>query len=126
VSFCCSPNVNKEFCCFKVLPVGKELLACLTAFKDLASCDEGQMAFGATHLGINSHAYELDPRKGDRNVNYSVSSVAEWRKCPPLLSCWMKLLKSIDDTKEGLSTCAIEAVYALSVGSIQFCMNGDR
>ncbi|ESW17779.1 hypothetical protein PHAVU_007G267500 [Phaseolus vulgaris] len=109
----------------QVLPVGKELLACLTAFKDLASCDEGQMAFGATHLGINSHAYELDPRKGDRNVNYSVSSVAEWRKCPPLLSCWMKLLKSIDDTKEGLSTCAIEAVYALSVGSIQFCMNGD-
>ncbi|KAK7355018.1 hypothetical protein VNO80_14263 [Phaseolus coccineus] len=109
----------------QVLPVGKELLACLTAFKDLASCGEGQMAFGATHLGIHSNAYELDPRKGDRNVNYSVSTVAEWRKCPPLLSCWMKLLKSIDDTKEGLSTYAIEAVYALSVGSIQFCMNGD-
>ncbi|KOM33999.1 hypothetical protein LR48_Vigan02g014900 [Vigna angularis] len=109
----------------KVLPVGKELLACLTAFKELASCGEGQVAFGATYLGIHSLAYELDPQKGDRNVNYSVSSVAEWRKCPPLLSCWMKLLKSMDDTKEGLSTYAIEAVYALSVGSIQFCMNGD-
>ncbi|XP_017414401.1 protein virilizer homolog isoform X2 [Vigna angularis] len=109
----------------QVLPVGKELLACLTAFKELASCGEGQVAFGATYLGIHSLAYELDPQKGDRNVNYSVSSVAEWRKCPPLLSCWMKLLKSMDDTKEGLSTYAIEAVYALSVGSIQFCMNGD-
>ncbi|QCE05165.1 Virilizer [Vigna unguiculata] len=109
----------------QVLPVGKELLACLTAFKELASCGEGQMAFGTTHLGIHSLSYELDPQKGDRNMNYSVSSVAEWRKCPPLLSCWMKLLKSMDDTKEGLSTYAIEAVYALSVGSIQFCMNGN-
>ncbi|XP_028185575.1 protein virilizer homolog [Glycine soja] len=107
----------------QVLPVGKELLACLTAFKELASCGEGQMAFGATHFGIHSHALELEPRKDDRNVNY-VSSVAEWIKCPPLLSCWMKLLRSID-TKEGLSTYAIEAAYALSVGSLQFCMNGD-
>lgn len=83
------------------------------------------MAFGATHFGIHSHALELEPRKDDRNVNYNVSSVAEWIKCPPLLSCWMKLLRSID-TKEGLSTYAIEAAYALSVGSLQFCMNGDR
>ncbi|GAU28853.1 hypothetical protein TSUD_21900 [Trifolium subterraneum] len=55
----------------------------------------------------------------------SSSNIAEWRKCPPLLSCWMKLLRSIDTT-EGLSPYAIEAVYALSVGSLQFCMNGDR
>ncbi|RZC25775.1 protein virilizer homolog [Glycine soja] len=108
----------------QVLPVGKELLACLTAFKELASCGEGQMAFGATHFGIHSHALELEPRKDDRNVNYNVSSVAEWIKCPPLLSCWMKLFRSID-TKKGLSAYAIEAAYALSVGSLQFCMDGD-
>ncbi|RDY10880.1 hypothetical protein CR513_04526, partial [Mucuna pruriens] len=82
------------------------------------------MAFGATHFGIHSHAQELEPRKDDRNVNYNVLSVVEWRKWPPLLSCWTKLLRSID-SKEGLSTYAIEAVYALCVGSLQFCMNGD-
>ncbi|KAK7345219.1 hypothetical protein VNO77_15803 [Canavalia gladiata] len=108
----------------QVLPVGKELLACLTAFKELASCVEGQMAFGSTHFGIYSHAHELEPRKDDRNVNYNVYSLAEWRRCPPLLNCWMKLLRSID-TKEGFSTYVIDTVYALCVGSLQFCMDGD-
>ena len=107
-----------KLCCLKVLPVGKELLACLTAFKELASCSEGQMAIGASHV----HELEL---RNDRNVNYNDPSVAEWKKSPPLLSCWMKLLRSID-TKDGWSTYAIEAVYALSVGSLQYCMKGDR
>lgn len=83
------------------------------------------MAFGATLSGIHYHARELDSRKDDMNVNYNVPSAAELRKCPPLLSCWKKLLRSIDTT-EGLSTYAIEAVYALSDGSLQFCKNGDR
>ncbi|KAK7278744.1 hypothetical protein RJT34_23780 [Clitoria ternatea] len=110
--------------CCQVLPIGKELLACLTAFQVIASCCDCQTAFGATHFGIHTHAHELDPQRDDRNVNYNVPNVAEWRKCPPLLSCWMKLLRSVD-AKEGLSTYAIEAVYALSVGSLQFCMNGN-
>ncbi|XP_061352385.1 protein virilizer homolog [Gastrolobium bilobum] len=108
----------------QVLPVGKELLACLTAFQELALCSEGQKAFGATLFDIHSNARELEPQKDDRIVNYNVPSIEEWRKCPPLLSCWMKLLRSID-TKEGLSTYAFEAVYALSVGSLLFCMNKD-
>lgn len=82
------------------------------------------MAFGATLFGIHSHARELESKKDDRNVNYNGPNVAEWEKCPPLLCCWMKLLTSID-TKEGL-TYAIDAVYALSVGSLQFCVNGNR
>ncbi|KAK7268102.1 hypothetical protein RIF29_20789 [Crotalaria pallida] len=107
----------------QVLPVGKELLACLAAFKELASCSEGQMAIVATFFGIHSHARELDSRKDYRNVNYNGLSVSEWETCPPLLSCWMKLLRSID-AKEDLMTYAIEAVYALSVGCLLFCMNG--
>lgn len=83
------------------------------------------MAFGTTNFDFHSHDHELESRKDDRNVSYNVPSVAEWRKCPPLFSCWMKLLRSFD-TKEGLSTYAIEAVYTLSVASLQFCINGDR
>lgn len=107
----------------QVLPVGIELLACLITLKELASCSEGQMAFDAILSGIHYNARELD-QKDDMDVNNNVPSIAEWRKCPPLLSCWMKLLRSIDTT-EGLSPYAIEAVYALSMGSLQFCMNGD-
>ncbi|KAK2454634.1 protein virilizer protein [Trifolium repens] len=107
----------------QVLPVGKELLACLLAFKELASCSEGQMAFEAILSGVHYNARELD-QKDDMDVNYNIPSIAEWRKCPPLLSCWMKFLRSLDTT-EGLSPDAIEAVYALSVGSLQFCMKGD-
>ncbi|KAF7804221.1 protein virilizer-like protein [Senna tora] len=99
----------------QVLPVGKELVASLTAFRELASCSEGQNAFGAI----------LEPRKDERDVNYNGYSEVEWRKCPPLLSCWMKLLRSID-TQEGFSTSVIEAIYALSVGSLLFCMDGER
>ena len=82
------------------------------------------MAFEAVLSGIHYNARELD-QKDDMDVNNNVPSIAEWRKCPPLLSCWMKLLRSIDTT-EGLSPYAIEAVYALSMGSLQFCMNGNR
>jgi hypothetical protein len=82
------------------------------------------MAFEAILSGVHYNARELD-QKVDMDVNYNIPSIAEWRKCPPLLSCWMKFLRSLDTT-EGLSPDAIEAVYALSVGSLQFCMKGDR
>lgn len=91
------------------------MVASLTAFRELASCREGQIAFGAI----------LEPRNNDRNVNFYVNSEAEWRKSPPLLSCLIKLLRSID-TQEALSTCVIEAIYELSVGSLRFCMDRGR
>ncbi|KAK4272667.1 hypothetical protein QN277_021186 [Acacia crassicarpa] len=100
--------------CCQVLPVGKELVACLTAFRELASCGEGRIAFEAI----------LEPFDHDKVVSYYNHSEAEWRKCPPLLDCLIKLLRSID-TQEGLSTFVIEAIYALSVGSLRFCMGGE-
>ncbi|KAI4300545.1 hypothetical protein L6164_033913 [Bauhinia variegata] len=108
----------------QVLPAGKELLACLTAFKALASYGEGRSAIKAMLFGVHSNAQELESRKDDRAVNFNIQTETEWRNCPPLLCCWMKLLRSIN-TKECSSSYVIEAVYTVSVGSLQFCIDGD-
>lgn len=107
---------------FQVLPVGKELLACLTAFKELGYCSEGRRALAATFDCVSS---VVDDREKDGNGNYSLPNVYEWRKSPPLLCCCKNLLRSVD-SKDGLSSYTIEAVNALSMGSFSFCLDGER
>ncbi|KAJ0027672.1 hypothetical protein Pint_36158 [Pistacia integerrima] len=111
-----------KFC--QVLPVGKELVFCLTAFKELVSCNGGQKALVSTVCNTRSTLEELDSGgRHERNGNLSLLNEFEWRKNPPLFCCWTKLLESID-SKDGLSTYAIEAVSALSLGSLRFCVDG--
>ncbi|XVE75858.1 hypothetical protein DITRI_Ditri12bG0125200 [Diplodiscus trichospermus] len=113
-----------KFC--QVLPVGKELVCCLTAFKDLGSCTEGRRALiSALLYSGSSTCGELESERGhEKNANFDFLNESEWRKSPPLLCCWMKLLRSVD-SKDCLSTYAIEAVNALSLGSLLFCMDGN-
>ncbi|KAH7554178.1 hypothetical protein JRO89_XS12G0126700 [Xanthoceras sorbifolium] len=109
----------------QVLPVGKELVFCLTAFKELVSCNEGRSALVSTLCHTRSPLEEFDSvGEHERNGNLSLYEL-EWKNNPPLLCCWTKLLKSID-SKDGLSTCAIEAISALSLGSLHFCIDGKR
>lgn len=112
------PNLLK-FC--QVLPVGKELLSCLAFFKDLGSCNEGQSACVTTLHQINTSIEEHESGKGQEgNGNYNLDDI-EWRKCP-LLSCWIRLLESVD-SKDDASICAIEAVTMLSIGALCFCLD---
>ncbi|XP_075637615.1 protein virilizer homolog isoform X2 [Castanea sativa] len=111
-----------KFCL--VLPVGKELLACLTALRELGSCNEGRSALAAISFHIQSANQELESDRGhERDENYNLFSEFEWRRRPPLLSCWKKLLRSVD-IKDDLSTNVIEAVDALCLGALHFCMDG--
>ncbi|KFK37991.1 hypothetical protein AALP_AA3G056000 [Arabis alpina] len=103
------PHVLK-FC--QVLPIGNELLSCLCTFKDLVSCSEGQDGLVSLLFQLFSGAEE--PLSGD-TYNLSVN--------PPFLSCWIKLLNSVN-SKDGLSSLAIKAVNVLSVGSIRLCLDG--
>ena len=110
----------------QVLPVGKELLACLTAFRELGSCNEGRSALAAISFRIQSTNQELESDRGhERDENYDLFSEFEWRRCPPLLSCWKKLLRLVD-IKDDLSTNVIEAVDALCWGALHFCRDGKR
>ncbi|PSS01624.1 Protein virilizer like [Actinidia chinensis var. chinensis] len=102
----------------KVLPVGRELFACLSTFKDLGSCSEGQRALLSMLLQIQSsrnEGYDSDGRQ--------LFNAFEWRKSPPLLCCWITLLRSLD-SKDVVPDYAIEAVAALSSGALRFCMDG--
>lgn len=115
------PHILK-FC--QVLPVGKELVFCLTAFRELVSCGEGQSALISIICHTHSALEEFDSGRGhERNDDRSLLNEFEWRKNPPLLCCWTKLLNSVD-SNDGLSTYAVEAVCALSLGSLRFCLDG--
>ncbi|XP_047337824.1 protein virilizer homolog [Impatiens glandulifera] len=114
-----------ELC--KVLPVGKELLACLSAFKETCLASEGQQAL----LSITNHVKALFAKESDStsmNEEPSYSSVFDtlnWKKHPPLLCCWINLLKSLD-SRDVLPDHAIDAVTALSCGVLKFCMVAER
>ncbi|KAH8490671.1 hypothetical protein H0E87_022991 [Populus deltoides] len=109
-----------KFC--QVLLVGKELLSCLAFFKDLGSCNEGQSACVTTLHHINTSIEEHESGKGqEMNGNYNLDDI-EWRKHPPLLSCWIRLLGSVD-SKDDASICALEAVTTLSIGALSFCVD---
>lgn len=110
----------------QVLPVGKELVSCLTTLRELVSCNEGRSALVSIICHTRSTCEEFDSGGGhERNGNLSILNEFEWRKNPPLLCCWKKLLKSVE-SKDGLSTYAVEAVGALSLGSFRFCLDGKR
>ncbi|XP_021289040.1 uncharacterized protein LOC110420160 isoform X3 [Herrania umbratica] len=116
-------NQLLKFC--KILPVGKELVSCLQAFKDLGSCTEGRSAFMSALLyGGNSSGGALESESGhEKNGNFHFQNESELRKSPPLLCCWKKLLRSVD-SKDSSLAYAIEAVNALSLGSLCFCIDG--
>ncbi|XP_022934378.1 uncharacterized protein LOC111441566 [Cucurbita moschata] len=108
------------FC--QVLPVGKELVACLAAFRALGSCSEGQTALASILIDIhNVDERESQGHKKGSDCSFNVSS---WRMNPPLLCCWKKLLISID-SNDYIPTYAIQAVDALSSGSLSFCLDGS-
>lgn len=116
--------VTENALIFQVLPVGKELLSCLTCFKELGSCNEGRSALLTSLRHVNTISEELRSESvHERNGNHNHDDFEQ--KKYPLLCCWKKLMKSIY-SKDALSACAVEAVNELSVGSLCFCMDGKR
>ncbi|KAK3028735.1 hypothetical protein RJ639_037758, partial [Escallonia herrerae] len=109
----------------QILPVGRELLECVLAFKQLGSSSEGRSALLSilSHQTSNIVDFESDNRH-DSDGNYNFDDAMEWKRRPPLLCCWITLLRSID-MEDTLPVYAVEAVGALSLGALQFCMDGE-
>ncbi|XP_048500624.1 protein virilizer homolog isoform X2 [Beta vulgaris subsp. vulgaris] len=115
--------LNYVFKLCQLLPVGNELVACLTTFKEVASHAEGQRALFDAFLFIRSgNTSENQPgRPQEFHGFYNHLIDVEWRRCP-LLCCWINLYRSVEN--EGLSTYSVDAVGVLSVGAMRFCIEG--
>ncbi|RZC84168.1 hypothetical protein C5167_046948 [Papaver somniferum] len=118
----CSLILNDVLKLCQVLPVGKELLGCLVVFKGLAACVEGKNAFAS--VADHSSFEQDEPERGhEPDENGSSLYGFDWKRHPPLLYCCRNLLRSIDG-EDSLSAYATEALSALSLGALSFCMEG--
>ncbi|KAL8527003.1 hypothetical protein ACS0TY_016029 [Phlomoides rotata] len=114
-----------RFC--MVLPIGQELLACLSAFKEMATSAGGQSALLSIVKHIKSSTIQDSENqiRNERAGSFGVIYASEWREHPPLLSCWTTLLRSID-SKDVPAVQVAAAVDLLASGALGFCTDGKR
>lgn len=117
----CSLLLFQLFRLVKFLPVGKELVACLLALKDLGSSSEGRGGLLSIFSQVQS-SYNEDSESDNRQIINGSFDLIELKKSPPFLICWRTLL-NFTETEDVPSVSAIEAVKALSLGALNFCMD---
>ncbi|XP_042499918.1 protein virilizer homolog [Macadamia integrifolia] len=115
------------FVLFQALPVGRELVACLTTFKELASFSEGRSAFMSSFAQLRAPIFEnLEPkRRREGDANDTLLDESGSIKHPPLLYCCRNLLRSID-ARDGLLPYAVDAARELFSGALFLCMEGKN
>ncbi|CAA0831811.1 embryo defective 2016 [Striga hermonthica] len=120
VTFC---SYLVRFC--MVLPLGKELLACLSALKDMVCYSEGQNALLTVVKHIQLFAVQdSEPQtKHTANANWGVICASEWGH-PPMLCCWTNLIRLFESNDVPAIEVA-EALYLLASGMLGFCMDGE-
>ncbi|XP_031496398.1 protein virilizer homolog isoform X2 [Nymphaea colorata] len=115
---CCSIcHYVLQFC--QVLPVGKELEACLASFKALACCDQGKSAFLSMFEQFQSLVLsDKEMEKGNsRDSDSGFYDQCNWMKSSPLLVCCRKLLDFIESEIE-CSLKVFESFNLLCVGCL--------
>ncbi|KAK4414757.1 protein virilizer [Sesamum alatum] len=113
-----------RFC--MVLPVGRELLACLAAFKEMGSSTRGQSALLSFVKHIQSSTIQDSESqiKHESDASYGKVHASEWKEHPPLLCCWTSLLRSIDSKNVPPTQVAL-AIHTLTSGALGICMDGE-
>lgn len=102
------------------MPVGKELITCLSAFKELGYSSEGKNALQS----ILVEDSELESNRCD-DRDPRIFNSCEWREYRPLQFCWTALLRSFASQDSSL-VYAVEAIGLLSSGALHFCIWEDR
>ncbi|KAG8376803.1 hypothetical protein BUALT_Bualt09G0101900 [Buddleja alternifolia] len=109
-----------------VLPVGRELLACLSAFKEMGASSVGSSALLSISDHIQSSTIEdcESQIKHENDARWSTLPASEWKENPPLLCCWTTLLRSID-SKDVAAVQVAAAINTLALGALAFCIHGE-
>ncbi|OAY73037.1 hypothetical protein ACMD2_02584 [Ananas comosus] len=106
----------------QVLPVGKELLACAMAFKELVSSKQGRISLSVIYSQALGPNQELEQDERDTDENYS--NEYSWLQSLPFLKCWKKLLRSLD-SNDSCANFVVETVYVLSLSAVCLSLEGD-
>ncbi|KAL0374796.1 UNVERIFIED_CONTAM: protein virilizer [Sesamum radiatum] len=109
-----------------VLPVGRELLACLAAFKEMGSSTEGQSALLSfvKHIQSSTIQDSESQMNHESDASYGKVHASEWKEHPPLLCCWTSLLRSIDSKNVPPVQVAV-AIHTLTSGALGICMDRE-
>ncbi|KAL6521192.1 hypothetical protein OROGR_017761 [Orobanche gracilis] len=109
-----------------VLPLGKELLACLSAFKEMCSSTECQIALLTIvkHVCSSTIQDSVSQIENESDPSWGIIRASEWQEHPPLLCCWTNLFRSFESDYVPAVQVA-DAIYSLASGALCFCMDGE-
>ncbi|KAL6575077.1 hypothetical protein OROMI_012362 [Orobanche minor] len=109
-----------------VLPLGKELLACLSAFKEMCSSTECQIALLTIvkHVCSSTIQDSVSQIENESYPSWGIIRASEWQEHPPLLCCWTNLFRSFESDYVPAVQVA-DAIYSLASGALCFCMDGE-
>ncbi|EPS67663.1 hypothetical protein M569_07112, partial [Genlisea aurea] len=111
---------------FMALPVGRELLNCLSAFEEIVSSTDGQSAL----LSILKHKQSSPVQDSESKPTHqsiaspSIGHAFDWNESSPLFFCWTTLLKSFNAADAPVVDIA-HAVGTLASGVLSFCIDGE-
>lgn len=108
---------------FQFLPVGKELLACLLALKEMVSSSSGKNVLASIFKRITSGSEGMVEQDAISNSEHADDY--DWRLSPPLINCWRKLLMSFE-FKDDTSHFLLESVQTLCSVALCLCVEDNR
>jgi hypothetical protein len=117
----CSYFLSHVLTLCKLLPAGKGLVSCLSAFEALTSLAEGQSALLSICLSIESCGIE----ESESESIYNLGNASDWKKHPPLLYSWVTLYRSIE-VEDNPPLHALQALSALCSGALNFSMDDGK
>lgn len=118
----CSSIMHQLLVLCQVLPVGREMLACSMAFKEVASSSICRSAVPLIFSQIKT-ANQDDKEINESDTYHGSSNTDDWRRFSPLLKCLKRLLKCIGANDP--MDYYVETVYSLMLGAIALSQYGD-
>ncbi|ONK69373.1 uncharacterized protein A4U43_C05F22180 [Asparagus officinalis] len=107
----------------QVLPVGKELLACLLTLKEFTCSFQGRTALFSIFRKYQPSARQ-DHGETEKELDMNIPDECNWRQFPPFLCCW-KMLSGYLNSRDDSMNYIIEAVYALTLSALHLSIGSE-